>query len=176
MTVTTSPNRSTKAILWIVLIAYMAVLIKLILVKKSAGYIKQHISNSIYHFSWKAIKANMRNGYFNAKPFVTIKMYIVSNMPPQYSPVSNLLGNVVGFIPLGILLPLLFPRLRSATATIFCVLLVSFCFEVFQLLTMTGVCDIDDLILNTAGGIIGYLFFLLIKKVTAPRQAIHNFV
>jgi glycopeptide antibiotics resistance protein len=30
---------------------------------------------------------------------------------------------------------------------------------------MLGVCDIDDLMLNTLGGTIGYLLFLLLKKM-----------
>ncbi len=157
-------QKSTRAILWIIMILYMAILTKLIIFKRPLGYLKRHFAKLSHHYSWESTKANMNNGNLNLKPFATIKMYLTANMQAEYA-INNLVGNIAGFIPLGILLPLLFSKLRSATATILVVLLMSFCFEIFQLLGMVGVCDVDDLILNTLGGAIGYCIFLLLKKI-----------
>jgi glycopeptide antibiotics resistance protein len=100
----------------------------------------------------------------NLKPFTTIKLYMNSRRNPEYA-INNLWGNTLGFIPLGFLLPLLFINLRTAARTIFCVFIFSLAFEVFQLLSMLGVADVDDLLLNTLGGVLGYLLFLLLSKL-----------
>lgn len=72
--------------------------------------------------------------------------------------------NVLMFIPLGILLPLIWERMRNCKSIAFVSLLSSFLIEISQLVN-NRVTDIDDLILNTIGGIIGYLIFkLLVKK------------
>lgn len=155
-------SKTSRFFLWLVLLGYLAVLTKLVVFKKPPGYIRRHLAGLYHHYNWKMVKANMDNGNFNIKPFATIKMYLAANMPAEYA-ISNLVGNVAGFIPLGILLPILFPRLGAA-ATIFTVFLFSLCFEIFQLFAMLGVCDIDDLLLNTLGGGIGYFFFWLAKK------------
>lgn len=73
----------------------------------------------------------------------------------------NLLGNVIGFIPLGFLLPII---RRKKTFSFLCVIFVflfSLAIEVLQLVFRIGVFDVDDLLLNTLGGLIGYLIYLL---------------
>ncbi|MEO6541184.1 MAG: VanZ family protein [Ferruginibacter sp.] len=156
-------NASLRAFLWFILIFYLAVLTKLIIFKRPLGFIKRHF---LHHYSWQLAKANMHKA--NLKPFTTIKLYLNSHGNPEYA-INNLLGNTIGFIPLGILLPLLFTKLRSATATIFCVLIFSLAFETFQLLSMLGIFDVDDLLLNTLGGAIGYLLFMMIARWIHPR-------
>ena len=73
----------------------------------------------------------------------------------------NLLGNVIGFVPLGFLLPII---RRKKTFSFLCVIFVflfSLTIEMIQLLFRIGVFDVDDLLLNTLGGLIGYLIYLL---------------
>ncbi len=73
----------------------------------------------------------------------------------------NLLGNVIGFVPLGFLLPII---RRKKTFSFLCVIFVflfSLAIEVLQLVFRIGVFDVDDLLLNTLGGLIGYLIYLL---------------
>ena len=156
-------NRPLRVFLWFILLFYLAVLTKLIIFKRPLGYIKRHF---LQHFSWQLAKANMHKA--NLKPFTTIKLYLNSHGHAEYA-INNLLGNIIGFIPLGLLLPLLFRRLRSGAVTIFCVLIFSLAFETFQLFSMLGIFDVDDLLLNTLGGAIGYLLFLLIAKWIDPR-------
>ena len=71
--------------------------------------------------------------------------------------VINTLGNVVATLPLGILLPIALPRwagsaLRVAIASFGTSLLI----EVAQGVLGSRVADVDDLILNTLGGWLGY--------------------
>lgn len=154
-------RKLSRTILWVILFFYMAIVTRFIIFKKRPGSIRQYFENLPGHFN---IRYNIHHGRVNLTPFSTMKLYMSPNMPAKYA-VINLLGNLAGFIPLGILLPLLFVKLRSATATIFTVLLISLSFEILQLFGMLGVCDIDDLILNTLGGAIGYGIYLLLKKL-----------
>ena len=69
---------------------------------------------------------------------------------------SNLLGNVVLFFPLGVYLRLFWNRL-PLWASALLPAAVSLCAEVLQYLTAWGVADIDDLLLNAMGGALGVL-------------------
>lgn len=72
------------------------------------------------------------------------------------------LQNILLFIPLGMLLPLFFKRpyflLCTLSGTLF-----SFMIECSQLLNKRS-SDVDDLIMNTLGAIIGYLLYKLILE------------
>lgn len=152
-------NSTFRSFAWLVLIIYLIVLTKLILFKRSPSFIRDHF---LHHYSWQKAKANMHKA--NLKPFTTIKLYLNSRGNPEYAS-NNLWGNTLGFIPLGIFLPLLFTLLRRPVHTITCVFLISLGFETFQLLSMLGIFDVDDLLLNTLGGAIGYLFFWLMHRL-----------
>ena len=78
---------------------------------------------------------------------------------------SNLAGNILAFIPLGFLLPAAFVSMRKAYRTILAGLAVSMAGEILQYVFAVGVCDIDDMILNTAGTAIGYAVFAALKKI-----------
>jgi len=97
---------------------------------------------------------------YNFIPFKTIVYYLFLadiNLNIRYIRVMNLVGNIIGFIPFGIILPLLlkkFMKLKRVLIAVFC---LSFTYEITQLLFKIGSFDIDDLILNTLGGVLGYL-------------------
>ena len=99
----------------------------------------------------------------NFTPFRTIRIYwqVLENYGFVWGSwwVRNLLGNLVLFLPMGIILPLLLPALRTFFRTIFVTALFVVCAEVLQLVTRTGSCDVDDLILNLLGCAIGYLLY-----------------
>lgn len=48
-------------------------------------------------------------------------------------------------------------------------MLASFSIELLQLATHRGICDIDDLIANTIGVILGIFFYLLLRKLSKSR-------
>lgn len=68
----------------------------------------------------------------------------------------NSLGNVLCFMPLGLLLPLAYPGKFNFLATVIGGLLFSVIIESLQFFLATGVSDIDDVFFNTVGGTIGY--------------------
>jgi len=104
----------------------------------------------------------------NLELFATIKSISNSRMSTGYK-YKNIGGNIVGFIPLGLLLPLLFFRSGKGLKSIAATFLISLSFETIQLYTGRGVFDVDDLLLNTLGGLTGYLLYLLLLRPFIAR-------
>lgn len=76
----------------------------------------------------------------------------------------NLAGNMVMFIPLGLLLPLIWPKLRSCRQFLLYVTSVVAAIELLQLFTLLGTCDIDDLILNVLGATLGFALLWMVSR------------
>lgn len=86
--------------------------------------------------------------------------------------INNTLGNILIFLPLGIFLPLLFKRYSRFSKVIVASIVISFSIETLQLVLKIGQFDIDDVILNTLGSILGFLLFKIIKNViTLPKES-----
>lgn len=77
----------------------------------------------------------------------------------------NLVGNTAMFIPTGIILPILYKRLNCFWKVTLAGLMISLCIEILQLPFPSRATDIDDLILNTLGVMIGYGVYALVKKL-----------
>lgn len=103
---------------------------------------------------------------YNLIPFTEIKRYFMYRDSFRVELfIVNMFGNVFAFAPFGFLLPLLEPRFRKFLNIAFLSFEVSLMVELVQLITKTGIFDVDDVILNTFGGILGYLCFLLCKQI-----------
>lgn len=80
-------------------------------------------------------------------------------------------GNIAMFAPLGIFLPLIFPSTRRFGKLFVAVLLSSCAIELMQLFfglvagSLYRCVDIDDVILNTLGGLLGYTAYRLIERI-----------
>lgn len=74
----------------------------------------------------------------------------------------NLVGNVVAFIPFGIFLPVLFQRCRNFFLTVLLCMEFSLCVEIIQLVCKVGILDVDDIFLNTLGGLTGFILYRLV--------------
>ena len=74
----------------------------------------------------------------------------------------NILGNVAMFVPLGAFLPAMWQRFQRAWKAIPVGLLTIVLVEICQLLTLRGRCDVDDILLNMAGIILGYALWRLV--------------
>jgi glycopeptide antibiotics resistance protein len=72
--------------------------------------------------------------------------------------------NIFLFIPFGFLLPLLWKKFGKAQLTFIYGALFSLSIEVIQIFG-SRISDIDDLLMNTAGTIIGYFLFVCMKRV-----------
>lgn len=73
----------------------------------------------------------------------------------------NLGGNVLGFVPFGILLPVLGAGFRSFWSVTGRCFGLSLMIELTQLVTHVGCFDVDDILMNTLGGCIGYAVWKL---------------
>ena len=75
----------------------------------------------------------------------------------------NFLGNIILFMPIGFLLPLLFHKMEFFLYPILLGLCISLFIEVLQL-PQSRSSDVDDLWLNTLGAFLGYLCYYFIHK------------
>lgn len=90
----------------------------------------------------------------NFVPFKTVYEYIFSS-PSLQTTIYNLLGNVVLFIPLGFLSACVFPSMQGLKKFVLVMCSVIAIVEILQLILLVGACDIDDVILNVFGCLIG---------------------
>lgn len=77
----------------------------------------------------------------------------------------NIVGNIFAFSPFGMLLPMLSIHVRRWWKMLALSFLVTMCIECTQLVTRLGVFDVDDLFMNTLGGMIGYGIYCILQKV-----------
>ena len=144
-------SRGVRTAVWILFVLYVLTMLLLLFYPDRNGYDAQ----TGY---WELFRSN-----YNLVPFATIRLYtyVLANNVTAYrhAAIVNLFGNIFTFIPLGIFLPLLFEKCRKPMLT----LIVSACFicliEITQLFTLTGCCDIDDLILNMIGVAVGLVLY-----------------
>ncbi|MCI8639990.1 MAG: VanZ family protein [Coprococcus sp.] len=83
---------------------------------------------------------------------------------------ANLFGNVLIFVPFGFFMPMA-SRYRSFFLTLFYSFGLSFLVESFQFVTKVGSFDVDDLLLNTLGGVAGYILFVICNTVRRWHDA-----
>jgi glycopeptide antibiotics resistance protein len=149
-----------KFILWVGFIAFLLLLTKNILFKKSPGYYKNNFRKEYKHYS---IKQGWEKA--NTKPFSTIKLFYNSrNLNSEYKQ-NNLLGNLLGFVPVGFLAALLLPFFRKGIYVLLAGFSLSLCFEMTQLVFGLGIFDVDDIVLNTAGCFTGYVIYWFFSRV-----------
>ncbi|MDO5040495.1 MAG: VanZ family protein [Peptoniphilus sp.] len=92
----------------------------------------------------------------NLIPFKTISSYIKYSR--AFHAALNILGNMLIFVPMGFMLPLLYDDLRSYKKTLAFTVIICILVETIQFFVGRSV-DIDDLILNVAGASMGYLLY-----------------
>lgn len=106
--------------------------------------------------------------WINPVPFATIGASIGLGL--EWPAARFLLGNVGAFVPVGLLLPLLRPRDHAWRRALAIGLVISLAIELTQLglSLMMGyayrVADVDDVILNVTGVVLGYAAF----RVSVP--------
>lgn len=76
----------------------------------------------------------------------------------------NVAGNVIAFMPCGFFLPVVSRRSKHWYNTVLLCFLLSLGVEMTQLVFKVGSFDVDDLFLNTAGGILGYISYRLVQR------------
>lgn len=148
---------TSKVLLKLLFAVYILVVIKVIIFKYPLEQLRAIAA------TWQKSVILEGLGTANFVPFKTIKMYI--EYAHKLNSVENLAGNILVFVPLGFLLPLLSDEMRK----FYVVLINAFAFvlgiEVFQLFSAFGAFDVDDIMLNCLGAAIGYGCYRLLSFV-----------
>ena len=97
--------------------------------------------------------------HINLTPLRTVRRYLsaLSRGVIPITSLKNLIGNVLLLTPMAVLAPCLFESLRRPWRFILFTLFLLLAIEGLQLLLYVGICDVDDMILNFAGGLLTYL-------------------
>lgn len=155
----TKHSRASRSF-WLFLI-YIAIVVKLV-------WIRGPIADLLEGLGVQTIHRKIRTA--NLVPFHTIKLYL--RWGNTYWSTINLVGNVVVFIPLGFLLPHAFRKLHGFVRTFFASLLIILFIEGGQLLSGVGEFDVDDILLNMVGAMIGYAFYAV--QIARARVALEK--
>lgn len=147
-----------KASIWVMFILYLLLLINFMILGNNFG----RNFEFIFTASKETIKSYFDNN-FNVIPFNTIRNYL--NNSGVYFDIKlvciNILGNLICFMPFAFFLKYLFKKENKFINFLLTILLIIISFELIQLITLSGSFDIDDIILNTLGSILFYLFISL---------------
>lgn len=139
-------NKRLKVIASVLFVLYLVILVWIILFKL------QFTLSDIDH---------MRS--VNLIPF-----HYATSIGEQFH-IKEVRDNVLIFIPFGILLSMLIPRMKLRNK-ILIILGTSLVFETMQYVLTIGSTDITDLITNVSGGIIGIILYALLLKVLKDKQ------
>lgn len=126
-------------------------------------------SNSIsFNNPFDAYKYNRQGifGMINIIPFKETLVTLTDGHTPIKYPLMNIVGNILVFMPLGFLVPLLFDKYNNISKVFTLGLVSTISIELAQLFVGPNISDIDDIIFNTIGSVLGLLCFRLFEKIT----------
>lgn len=109
----------------------------------------------------------------NLEPFATIERAL--ELGPRSLSFTLLLSNIAAFVPLGILLPMVFRNRWSLAVVVIGAVGLSAAIELGQLAISVWLgfayrsTDVDDVILNVLGAILGYVSFLALRPLFASE-------
>ena len=86
----------------------------------------------------------------------------------------NIILNILMFVPLGILLPLIFKNCRKYWITYLLGLFFTLIIEVIQLISGRGIFEVDDIFNNTLGCIIGYGIVMIFISCFVDKNKYEN--
>ena len=111
----------------------------------------------------------------NIIPFQVIRDLSSSNIVTRVFAPSNLLGNIVLFIPFGVYLTL-FNRDKRVLTNLKWISLFSLLAEIIQYIFAIGVSDIDDIILNSIGGLIGIIVYKILLVLFKDMKKVRTII
>jgi glycopeptide antibiotics resistance protein len=123
---------------------------------------------NIIFYSW--------HGSFSLVPLSsTIRLFQQADLRRA---LMNTVGNVLLFVPFGVLLPLLFAKLRRVWPLAWRVAVISSAIEVLQIPTKVRATDVDDVMLNVVGALVGLGIFRVIlalgRRYRRPRALLER--
>jgi glycopeptide antibiotics resistance protein len=142
------------------LIAYGALLIRLVVFKAIPVIRLGHLRLRF---------AGTHTGPGNFVPFKSI-VPLLSGQGNHLINMVNLFGNIIPFMPIGLLAPLVVRSISWQKALVLGVV-TGLTFEVMEVVFRVGIFDVDDILLNAFGVMLGYGVFVMFKRRTQPRLA-----
>lgn len=114
---------------------------------------------------WYGREGVMDEYRYNLELFKEIRRFIVyREQLGVFAVFSNLFGNILIFVPFGFFISMASSS-RSFLKALFNSLGLSLCVEILQLVTRVGSFDVDDILLNTIGGVLGYIVFMICNLI-----------
>lgn len=103
---------------------------------------------------------------YNLQLFSEIRRYIVHRdvVGSEYF-IVNIFGNIFAFAPFGFMIPSVNAKYNKFRDVLVLSFLLTLTIESLQLLLKVGIFDVDDLLMNTVGGLIGYVIFRICRKM-----------
>lgn len=147
-------NRIWRIIFWL----YITVLFVLVIIKFEGSFLK--LMDRVHSF-----KINRARGFWN------VNLIPFKSIGPQLARINqdwallNIAGNILAFIPFGFLLPLAYPKSGELVRIFIIAFLSVLSIELFQLITMLGIFDVDDIILNVPSILLGYVFLISLQRL-----------
>lgn len=136
---------------------YVLIIIRLIIFKYPYSELRDIMAHWQKDVVWEGL------GSANFTLFKTIRMYI--RYYDRLNSFENLFGNILIFVPYGVLYPLAFPKKRDFLLFLPTVFLFVTGIELFQLFSAFGAFDVDDILLNCTGALIGFIFMIAVQKI-----------
>jgi glycopeptide antibiotics resistance protein len=103
----------------------------------------------------------------NFVPLRTLAVYLAHTDSPFW--MGQLVGNLLLLLPVGLLGPIALPAMDSWLRVLLVALGLSLVIEVAQLWIPNRMADVDDVLLNVIGALIGYAI-LTILRLGSPRR------
>lgn len=156
--------KKSQSMLKVIFFLYLLLVVRLIIFKYPMETLREIAS------SWE--KGVVLEGLDSANftLFKTIRMYI--DYAYKLNSFENLVGNVVVLIPFGFLLPYVLKWGKKFFVMLFNAFIFVLGIEVFQLFSAFGAFDVDDILLNCLGAVLGYLFYLLWGLIGREKKQI----
>lgn len=142
-------KKTEKICAWTAFVLYCVILFYILILDKAFSGYHQSLHNILSHI--------------NLIAFRTIITYIIRLAGDSINldtVIKNLAGNLFLFVPMGAILPFAFDKMQKLWCTVLFLLVLILSVELTQILLGIGSFDVDDLILNILGGVLGYLVFL----------------
>ena len=107
------------------------------------------------------------NRIFRPDLFYEIRLFVTGDASGVHY-LTLFIENILFYVPYGFLLPV--KKNRKQVLSV--ILLTSVFIELTQYVLILGECEIDDMIANTIGGMIGFGIYKLINKIVTTKNII----
>ena len=156
------------AVLWKVIFGRLIIRVTEYVQADGPYYMQYVYSDAVNWTSKQFFDFTMWKSNVNFMPFEMIKFYATNNVNLDIA-IHNLFGNIILLLPLGLLLPFLFYTCKNSLSVITIAFCTSLAIECIQFGLQIGMADIDDILLNTFGAMIGYMIARGIFEVLSWR-------